>query len=243
MRLVVIDDDPQNLKLVKFLLANDGLEIHTASDPQAGMELIRRLRPEVVLLDLVMPGVQGMEMLERIVDFDPAIDVILITGHYSTESAVEAIQKGASDYFPKPLSAEKLQQRIRQLIEDAQRRQRGSKLENDLLENFEFEGMVGRSPVMLDLFSKIRRVAPHFRTVLVTGPTGVGKELVAKALHQASPFHAGPFVVLNCSAITETLAESELFGHIKGAFTGAQQDKIGIFDFLYGGKMSVDVLL
>jgi DNA-binding NtrC family response regulator len=240
MRLVVIDDDPQNLKLVKFLLANDGLEIHTASDPQAGMELIRRLRPEVVLLDLVMPGVQGMEMLERIVDFDPAIDVILITGHYSTESAVEAIQKGASDYFPKPLSAEKLQQRIRQLIEDAQRRQRGSKLENDLLENFEFEGMVGRSPVMLDLFSKIRRVAPHFRTVLVTGPTGVGKELVAKALHQASPFHAGPFVALNCAAITETLAESELFGHIKGAFTGAQQDKVGIFEYANGGTAMLD---
>ena len=101
MRLLVIDDDSQNLKLVKFILANEGLEIHTASDPLAGMEQVRRLRPEVVLLDLVMPGVEGMEMLERIVDFDPAIDVILITGHYSTESAVEAIQKGASDYFPK----------------------------------------------------------------------------------------------------------------------------------------------
>lgn len=240
MRLLVIDDDPQNLKLVQFILANEGLEIHTASDPQAGMKLVRRLRPEIVLLDLVMPGVEGMEMLERIVEFDPAIDVILITGHYSTESAVEAIQKGASDYFPKPLSVQKLQQRIRQLVDDAQRRQRSSKLEDDLLENFEFGGMVGRSPLMLDLFSKIRRIAPHFRTVLVTGPTGVGKELVAKALHQASPFHAGPFVALNCSAIAETLAESELFGHVKGAFTGAQQDKAGIFEYANGGTAMLD---
>jgi len=240
MRLVVIDDDPKNLKLVQFILANEGLEIHTASDPQAGIELIHCLRPEVVLLDLVMPGVQGMEMLERIVEFDPAIDVILITGHYSTESAVEAIQKGASDYFPKPFSAEKLQQRIRQLVEDTQRRQRGLKLEDDLLENFEFEGMVGRSPLMLDLFSKIRRIAPHFRTVLISGPTGVGKELVAKALHQSSPFHAGPFVALNCSAISENLAESELFGHVKGAFTGAQQEKAGIFEYANGGTAMLD---
>ncbi len=169
MRLVVIDDEPKNLKLVQFILADEGLEIHTAADPQSGMELIRRLRPQVVLLDLVMPGVQGMEMLEKIVEFDPGIDVILMTGYYSTESAVEAIQKGASDYFPKPFSTEKLQHRIRQLVEDAKRRQRGLKLENDLVENFEFEGMIGRSPLMLDLFSKIRRIAPHFRTVLVSG--------------------------------------------------------------------------
>jgi DNA-binding NtrC family response regulator len=240
MRLLVIDDDPQNLKLVQFILANEGLEIHTASDPQAGMELVRRIRPEIVLLDLVMPGVEGMEMLERIVEFDPAIDVILITGHYSTESAVEAIQKGASDYFPKPLSAEKLQQRIRQLVEDAQRRQHSFKLEDDLVKNLEFGGMVGHSPLMLDLFRKIRRIAPHFRAVLVTGPTGVGKELVARALHQASPFHAGPFVAVNCSAISETLAESELFGHVKGAFTGAHQEKVGTFEYANGGTAMLD---
>jgi DNA-binding NtrC family response regulator len=240
IKLLVIDDDPQNLKLVKFILANEGLEMHTASDPQVGMDLVHRLRPDVVLLDLVMPGVEGMEMLERIVDFDPAIDVILITGHYSTESAVEAIQKGASDYFPKPLSADKLQDRIRQIVEEAQRRQRSSQLEDDLLQNFEFREMVGRSPLMLDLFSKIRRIAPHFRTVLVTGPTGVGKELVARALHKASPWHAGPFVALNCSAITESLAESELFGHVKGAFTGAQQDKAGIFEYANGGTAMLD---
>jgi DNA-binding NtrC family response regulator len=240
MKLVVIDDDPQNLKLVQFVLADEQLEIHTALDPQSGLDLIRRLHPQVVLLDLVMPGVEGMELLQKILEFDPGIDVILMTGYYSTESAVEAIQKGASDYLPKPLPTEKLQQRIGQIAEEAKRRQRSFKLDNDLLENFEFEGMIGRSPLMLDLFSKIRRIAPHFRTVLVTGATGVGKELAAKALHNLSAASEGPFVALNCSSISETLAESELFGHVKGAFTGADQNKVGLFEYADGGTAVLD---
>jgi len=239
LRLVVIDDDPKNLKFVSFILANAGLEIHSASDPQAGLDLIHRLRPKIVLTDLVMPGVQGMELLEKIVEFDPGIDVILMTGYYSTESAVEAIQKGAADYFPKPFSPEKLRQRIALIVEEAKRRQRSSTLENELLENFQFEGIIGRSPLMLDLFSKIRRVAPHFRSVLVTGPTGAGKELVAKALHQLSG-SGKRFVAVNCSSITESLAESELFGHVKGAFTGANQDKVGVFEYADGGTALLD---
>jgi DNA-binding NtrC family response regulator len=240
MKLVVIDDDPQNLKLVQFVLADAEVEIHTASDPQRGLDLIRRLHPQVVLLDLVMPGIEGMELLEEIVDFDPGIDVILMTGYYSTESAVEAIQKGACDYLPKPLPTEKLQQRIAQIADEVKRRQRSFTLDNDLLENFAFEGLVGRSPLMLELFSKIRRIAPHFRSVLVTGPTGVGKELVAKALHSLSAVSEGPFVALNCSSISETLAESELFGHVKGAFTGADQNKIGLFEYADGGTAVLD---
>ncbi|PYU28377.1 MAG: sigma-54-dependent Fis family transcriptional regulator, partial [Acidobacteria bacterium] len=239
LRLVVIDDDPKNLKFVNFILASTGLEIHSASDPQAGMDLIRRLRPQIVLMDLVMPGVQGMELLQKIVEFDPGIDVILMTGYYSTESAVEAIQKGAADYFRKPFSPEKLRQRIALIVEDAKRRQRSSKLENELLENFQFEGIIGRSPLMLDLFSKIRRIAPHFRGVLVTGPTGSGKELVAKALHRLSGSDKR-FVAVNCSSITESLAESELFGHVKGAFTGANQDKVGVFEYANGGTALLD---
>jgi len=240
MKLVIIDDDSQNLKMMQFVLADEYLEIHTSSDAQRGLDLIRRTHPQVVLLDLVMPGVQGMEMLEKILDFDPGIDVILMTGYYSTESAVEAIQKGASDYLPKPLSTEKLQHRIHQIADEAKRRQRSLRLDNDLLENFAFEGMVGRSPLMLDLFSKIRRIAPHFRVVLVTGATGAGKELVAKALHTLSNAKGGPFVALNCSSISETLAESELFGHVKGAFTGADQNKVGAFEYADGGTAVLD---
>jgi DNA-binding NtrC family response regulator len=239
LRLVVIDDDPNNLKFVSFILASTGLEIHSASDPQTGLELIHRLRPQIVLTDLVMPGVQGMELVQKIVEFDPGIDVILMTGYYSTESAVEAIQKGAADYFPKPFSPEKLRQRIALIVEDAKRRQRSSTLENELLANFQFEGIIGRSPLMLDLFSKIRRIAPHFRSVLITGPTGAGKELVAKALHQLSGSDKR-FVAVNCSSITESLAESELFGHVKGAFTGANQDKVGVFEYANGGTAMLD---
>jgi DNA-binding NtrC family response regulator len=240
MILVVIDDDPANIKFVRFILANEGLEIHAASDPQSGIELIHQLRPQIVLLDLVMPGVQGMEVLQKILEFDPGIDVILMTGYYSTESAVEAIQKGAADYFPKPFSPDKLRERIGQIKEDSKHRQRSLKLENELLENFEFDGMIGRSPLLLELVSQIRRIAPHFRSVLVTGPTGVGKELVAKALHHLSPGQKGNFVALNCSSISETLAESELFGHVKGAFTGAHQDKVGVFEYADGGTALLD---
>jgi DNA-binding NtrC family response regulator len=240
MILVIIDDDPANIKFVRFILANEGLEIHAATDAQSGLELIQRTRPQIVLLDLVMPGVQGMEVLQKILEFDPGIDVILMTGFYSTESAVEAIQKGAADYFPKPFSPEKLRERIGQINEDSKHRQRSLVLDNELLENFEFEGMIGRSPLMLELVSQIRRIAPHFRSVLVTGPTGVGKELVARALHRLSPGQKGNFVALNCSSISETLAESELFGHVKGAFTGAHQDKVGIFEYADGGTALLD---
>lgn len=240
MKLVVIDDDVQNLKMVQFVLADEPLEIHTAPDAQDGLELIRRIHPHVVLLDLVMPGVQGMDLLEKILDLDPGIDVILMTGYYSTESAVEAIQKGACDYLPKPLSTDKLQQRIHQIADEMRRRQRSLRLDHDLLENFAFEGMVGRSPLILDLFSKIHRIAPHFRTVLVTGATGAGKELVAKALHTLSSAESGPFVPFNCSSISETLAESELFGHVKGAFTGADQNRVGLFEYADGGTAVLD---
>lgn len=240
LKLVVIDDDPGNLKLARFALAKEGLEIHSATNSQSGLDLIHQVRPQIVLLDLVIPGVQGMELLQKILEFDPGIDVILMTGYYSTESAVEAIQKGASDYLPKPFSPEKLRQRIRQFVDDSKKRQRSLQLENDLLENLEFEGMIGRSPLLLDLCSKIRRIAPHFRSVLVTGETGTGKELAAKALHHLSPVNKGPFVALNCSSISESLAESELFGHVKGAFTGAQQDKEGIFEYADGGTAMLD---
>src|SRR4030081_1896785 len=136
MILVVIDDDPANIKFVRFILANEGLDIHAASDPQSGMELIHNTRPQIVLLDLVMPGVQGMAVLQKILEFDPGIDVFLMTGYYAPEPAVEAIQKGAADYFPKPFSPDKLRERIGQIKEDSKHRQRSLKLENELLENF-----------------------------------------------------------------------------------------------------------
>ena len=187
-----------------------------------------------------MPDVRGFGLLEEILALDPGVDVILMTAHYSTESAVEAVQKGESDYFNKPLNIEKLRGRISEILADADKRQKSLKLDHELIEAYQFEGIVGRSPLMLDLFGKIRRVAPHFRTVLVLGNTGTGKELAARALHRLSPVASGPFTVCNCSAIVETLLESELFGYVRGAFTGATQDKVGVFEYANRGTVFLD---
>ncbi len=240
IKLVAVDDYPQTLELLSEALAQEGLEIYTTTDPEECLDVVFREHPQIVLVDLIMPKMSGMEVLERIVEFDPAIDVILMTAHYSTESAVEAIQKGACDYLNKPVSIDALRKRISRLLADARRRQRAVELDDALLETCQFESMVGRSPAMWELFARIRRVAPHFRTALITGPTGTGKDLVARGLHRLSPVTSGNFVVCNCSAVVETLFESELFGYVKGAFTGANQDKMGLFEFANGGTLFLD---
>ena len=239
-KLLAIDDEPQSLGLIKDALSDLPLEILTADGARTGLEIFKRARPQIVLLDLMMPGVRGWEMLEWIMAADPGAEVILMTAHYSTESAVEAIQKGACDYLNKPVSVEKLRRRISLLLSEADNRRRTHKLDQELLDTCQFEGIVGRSPLILDVFAKIRRVAPHFQNVLVTGPTGTGKELVARALQRLSPAASGPFAICNCSAIVETLIESELFGYVRGAFTGANQDKIGVFEFANGGIVFLD---
>jgi DNA-binding NtrC family response regulator len=156
------------------------------------------------------------------------------------EAAVEAIRRGAQDFLRKPLEMEALRQRLEQWQAEAGERYRTLQLDQQLTRAYRFEGMVGRSPLMLDVYSRIRRVAPHFSTVLITGETGTGKELVASALHRLSPSVRGPFVVCNSTAIVETLFESELFGYVKGAFTGAAQDRAGMFEFANGGTLFMD---
>lgn len=240
LRVVVIDDDEQHLKFLAAVLSQENVAVSTTRDPQNALELVQKEHPHLVLVDLVMPGMGGMELLERIIQYDPATEVVMLTGEYGTESAVEAIQKGASDYLTKPVDMEKLQQRVESLLLDVRKGQRCLELENELLENSQFAAMVGRSPAMLEIFHRIRRVAKHFRTALVTGETGVGKELAAQALHRLSPVAPGPFVTCNCSAVVETLAESELFGHVRGAFTGAVQDRVGLFEAANGGTVFLD---
>ena len=238
--LVIIDDNAGSLELLSTALAHDGLTILSAQDPEEGLEIIYRERPQIVLTDLVMPSISGLEVLERVVEFDPAIDVVLMTAHYSSESAVEAIRKGASDYLNKPVPVAVLRERIAKLIDEARRRRRVMDLDSGMRDAAQFEGMIGKSAAMWEMFARVRRVAPHFRTVLVTGQTGSGKELAARALHNLSPVSRGRFVVLNCSAVVETLFESELFGHVRGAFTGAQQDKMGLFEFADKGTIFLD---
>src|SRR3984893_15107598 len=238
--LLIIDDNTGSLELLSSALAQPELEILTASDPEEGLDLVFERHPQIVLTDLVMPRLSGLDVLERIMEFDPSIDVILMTAHYSTESAVEAIRKGACDYLNKPVSIAALRERVGKLIDNARKRQRALQLEDELLENAEFEGIIGNSPLMWDVFSRVRRVAPHYRSVLVTGDTGTGKDLIAQALHRLSPAANGRYVVLNCSAVVETLFESELFGHVKGSFTGAVQDKAGLVEHAHGGTLFLD---
>jgi len=239
--IVAIDDDPRALELVRDVFAAEpDVSVVTAADASSGLDTVRRLRPRIVLLDLVIPGADGLSVLEDIIRFSPETDVILVTGNYSTDSAVEAIRKGASDYLTKPVGVSLLRERVGKLLEAERRRARANRLNAELMETCQFQGMVGSSPLMLEVFDRIRRAAPHFRTALVTGPTGTGKELVARALHSLSPVQSKALAVSNCSAIVETLFESELFGHVKGAFTGAVSDQVGFFEHAAGGTVFLD---
>ena len=240
MKLLAVDDDRVTLAIFKSALAGLGLQIFTATNPESALEMVKLEHPQIVLLDLVLPEVVGFDLLDRILAIDPSTDVVLTTAHYSTDSAVEAIQRGASDYLNKPVAIDRLQQRVSTLVNDWRRRTRGQRLDEELLDAYRFEGIIGRSPLMREVFAKMRRVGPHFQTVLLTGQTGTGKELAAHALHGLSPRLNGPFVVCNCAAIPENLVESELFGHMRGSFTGAHQDKAGVFEHAHSGTLFLD---
>jgi len=238
--VAIIDDRPASLELMEAALRRDDLQLHCFADAELGLEFILDRQPQVVLTDIVMPGLSGMELLERVVEFDPSIDVVLMTAFYSTESAVEAIRKGAADYLDKPITPHALRTRLAPLFTRHRARLAALELEKNVAENAVFAGMVGNSPAMWHLYSQIQRMAPHYRTILVTGQTGTGKELIAKALHHFGPGSQGPLVPLNCSALVESLFESELFGHVKGAFTGATQDKVGLFEHAHNGTLFLD---
>ncbi len=237
--IVVIDDNLGSLELLSEALAHSEVTVYTASNPVEGLELVRKYCPQLVVTDLVMPGLSGLEVLQQVVSFDSSIDVILMTAHYTTETAVAAIRQGAADYLQKPVKIAILRERVAALIESASRRRRSHSDSAAGTQDLQFEGLRAKSNVMWDLFAMIQRVAPHYRSVLIHGETGSGKDLVATALHQCSRV-PGKFVVLNCSAVVETLFESELFGHVRGAFTGADRDKTGLFELANGGTLFLD---
>jgi len=238
--IVIIDDNSSILAMLSEALQSDDVRILTSSDPEQGLDIIFREHPQIVLTDLIMPGTGGLDIIDRVVAFDPAIDVIVMTGHSAVETAVEAIRKGASDYLTKPLPIAMIRERLARLVNEARRRNRTNDLEAELLQASTFEGMIGRSAALMETSARITRVAPHYRTALIGGETGTGKELAARALHNLSPVSRGRFVVLNCSAVVETLFESELFGHVRGAFTSAVQDKMGLFEYADKGTIFLD---
>lgn len=238
--LLIIDANPSSLELLSKALARPDLEILTATSSEEGLDLFCSRRPEIVITELIMPHMGGMQVLEQIMETDPATHVILMTAHYSTESVVKAVKMGASDCWNKPVSLDLMREQIRSLVEEAGKRKCSQQAEDELRANSGFAGIVGSSRPMYEMLSRVRCVAPYYRTALVVGETGTGKDLVARALHQLSPVASGPYVVLNCSAVVETLFESELFGHVKGSFTGATQDKQGFFEHAHGGTLFLD---
>lgn len=239
-KLLAIDDDAPTLDLISIAFEEEDVEILLASDAESGIRLFLEKRPKVVLLNYLLPKTSGIEVLNRLLAEDPAANIIVITGHYSTEAAIEAIQKGACDYLTKPLDMQRLRDRVSGVLSEAEIRRKTLLLDQELLKACQFEGIVSRSPLMLEVFAKIRRVAPHFRTTLLTGATGTGKELVARALHRLSPAQKDRFVAVNCSGLVENLAESELFGYVRGAFTGAMQDRAGLFESADRGTIFLD---
>lgn len=232
----MIDDNPGSLELLYSALSRPGVSVHTAATPVEGLKLIRSLQPQLVVTDLIMPGMSGLEVLQEIVRFDPLIDTILMTAHYTTESAVAAIRNGAADYLQKPVKISLLRERVSELLTSAEQRHRAQAQEADA---YSFEGMIAKSARMWDLFAIVQRIAPHYRSVLIQGPTGAGKDLIATALHRRSGV-PGKLIVLNCSAVVETLFESELFGHVRGSFTGAERDKSGLLEMANNGTLFLD---
>lgn len=241
MVLVAIDEDDRSLRVIAEMLSGDDrLSVFTTANPDEALTLVLSKRPRIVVLSLTLSRTNAMDLFEKISKHDPGIDTILLTTDYSSDAAIEAIQRGACDYICKPVRPNELQDRVFGLVAAAQTRRHTLHLDRELAQAFRFEGMVGRSPLMLDVYAKITRIARHFRTVLISGATGTGKELAARALHARSPVRERPFVAVNCAAIVDTLVESELFGHVKGAFTGALQDRAGVFEHADGGTVFLD---
>jgi DNA-binding NtrC family response regulator len=239
-RLLVVDDEPGVLALVRRFAQGEQFEVVTRTGGQTLLAELPALNADVALLDRNMPEVGGLDILRAIRTVDPDCHVILMTGAATVDSAIEAVKLGALDYLSKPLDFDRLRELLSTVRHGIERRQRLLTADSELASQFEFCGMIGRSPAMQELFDMIRRLAPHARTALVTGETGTGKELVARALHTMGPRHGRRFVAFNCSAVVETLFESELFGHVRGAFTGAVDAKAGLFEMAHGGTLFLD---
>jgi DNA-binding NtrC family response regulator len=238
--VLVVDDEPLQCDILKTILDADKHETYTAASGAEALRLAARLLPDVILTDLKMPGMDGIELLERIPEepFKPSI--IIMTAHGTISSAVEAVKKGAFDYLTKPLQKDPLLFTVRRAGERARLLKENRHLHQELYGRFRMEGILGRSAKMREVADRVRRVCTSSATVCLTGESGTGKELVARAIHYNSPRRAKPFTSVNCSAIPESLFESELFGHEAGAFTGASARKEGLFEVSEGGTLFLD---
>ena len=239
-RILVVDDEPPQLELVSGFLARHGYEVLAASSGPGALERFRAEPVELILTDQKMPGLSGLDLLQAARAVNPEVAVIVMTAYGTIEHAVAAIKGGATDYLTKPLSLDELLHRIGQVRDRHRLLAENRELREALRERHRVEGIIGESGRMQEVLSLILRVAPSDATVLIRGESGTGKELIAKAIHYASARAAGPLVTVNCAALPEHLLESELFGHEKGAFTGAQALRRGRFELAHGGSLFLD---
>jgi len=239
-RILVVDDEVRQLEILRAILEKEGLDVDTATSARSAIRLLRELAPAVVLTDLKLPGEDGIVLLEEIGRTAPHTCVILMTAHGSIDSAVLAMKKGAFDYLTKPLERETVVLAVHRALDKARLLSENIDLRRQLQDRFTLKNIIGDHGSMQDVFRTIVKVAPSASSVLIYGESGTGKELVARSLHYSSPRSERLFLATNCAAIPEPLLESELFGHEKGAFTGAVARRIGLFEQASGGTLFLD---
>jgi DNA-binding NtrC family response regulator len=240
LRPCILDHDPVRLGELLAAIVKMGYEPFPAGETKEALELVRRTRCGVVIAAVHIPEVDGYEFLDQALDADPEVHVILMAGKYTLESALGAIRRGAWDFLPVPVDFTRLRKALHEVTALYDQRHRVKAIEEQLLTDLDFQGIIARSPVMMEVFDLARKVAPHYTNVLLVGATGTGKELVARAIHQISPVGGQKLAVCNCSAMVDTLLESQLFGHVRGAFTGAIETRIGLFEYANGGTIFLD---
>jgi len=235
-----VDDEVDALDLMEELFLKHGYETYTARNGVEALEIIQEREPDIVISDMVMPGMDGIKLLDEVKKKYPDIAVIMITAHGTIETAVEAMKKGAKDYILKPLRLDEILSKIETISQLKSLIKENQYLREKLSQKYNFNNIIGKNRKMLELFDLIRDIAKTNSTVLIRGESGVGKELIANAIHYNSDRVKKPFVKVNCAVLAENLLESELFGHVKGAFTGAIRDKMGRFELANGGTIFLD---
>lgn len=240
INILVVDDDKNTLDALTKALSREGYIVFSAERASRGLEILKSEKINLTLIDLILPGIGGLEFLKTARSLQPWIMVIIMTGHASIDTAVKAIKEGAFDYLEKPLRITEIKRTVAKALEAQKLIRENINLRDQLRKHFAFQNIIGVSASLHKLLDKVEQIAPSKSNVLLTGQSGTGKELIAQAIHFISPRAGQPFIKVSCAALPETLLESELFGHEKGAFTGAIKQKAGRFELAHGGTLFLD---